>query len=252
MEVLEIVLETVLRVLRDPLWQGVGVIIGLLLTLAQIFPERAKVFVPASAVILIMGFIAHFFAGGTPVQPTVNSLPRTPNLPTPIGQNTPMWFVTSPVLTATPLVPDPSIFYFQRPWSNNTGRVFLRIEKVILESNVVTFSFELVNTKGSSLNFDQGVSCDGSSTTCMYVSDETGRKYFVQAKGGDLFDGNRIISVPAGSSKSGWVRYNLSNDTRNYISLHRSAEDNTGRNTIYINYREFRCQLQPLYCYELP
>jgi hypothetical protein len=97
MEVLEIVLETVLRVLRDPLWQGVGVIIGLLLTLAQIFPERAKVFVPASAVILIMGFIAHFFAGGTPVQPTVNSLPRTPNLPTPIGQNTPMWFVTSPV-----------------------------------------------------------------------------------------------------------------------------------------------------------
>jgi len=128
-EILEIVLETVLGVLRDPLWQGVGVIVGLLLTLAQIFPERAKIFVPASAVILIMGFIAHFFAGDTPVQPNVTFLPRTPSLPTPISQNTPIWSVTPPVLTATPLVPDPSIFYFQRPWSNNTGRVFCVLRK---------------------------------------------------------------------------------------------------------------------------
>ena len=59
MEILEIVLETVLRALRDPIWQGVGVII-----LAQIHPERAKVFISTSIGILIGVFIAQFFVGG--------------------------------------------------------------------------------------------------------------------------------------------------------------------------------------------
>ena len=62
MEILEIVLETVLRALRDPIWQGVGVIISILLILAQIHPERAKVFISTSIVILIGVFIAQFFS----------------------------------------------------------------------------------------------------------------------------------------------------------------------------------------------
>ena len=62
MEILEIVLETVLRALRDPIWQVVGVIISILLILAQIHPERAKVFISTSIVILIGVFIAQFFS----------------------------------------------------------------------------------------------------------------------------------------------------------------------------------------------
>jgi len=102
MEILEIVLETVLRALRDPLWQGVGVIISILLILAQIHPERAKVFVSTSIVILIGGFIAHFFVGGNdknPDRPDATPLPPTMIVPTLTPSPAPM---TVPTLTPSP------------------------------------------------------------------------------------------------------------------------------------------------------
>lgn len=74
MEILEVVLETLLRVLRDPIWQGVGVITGLLLALAHIFPEKAKLFVSASAIIVIMGFIVQFLRGND-IETPVTSVP---------------------------------------------------------------------------------------------------------------------------------------------------------------------------------
>ena len=94
MEILEIVLETVLRALRDPIWQGVGVIISILLILAQIHPERAKVFISTSIVILIGVFIAQFFVGGNGKnldEPNATPLPRTMivSSPAPMSTSTP-------------------------------------------------------------------------------------------------------------------------------------------------------------------
>jgi len=257
MEILRIVLEMVWEILGDPIWQGVGVIIALLLGLAHLLPQKAKLFAYSSVIIVIVVTILLLVKvgpspgnSGQPVTPTV--LTATPTIPAspPPPQYTSVQPVTPSALNDTPTEPALLVSYFQKPWSNNTGRTFLYIDKVTLEDNIITFYFTLVNTKETYLNFDQGVSCDGTSTTCMYVSDEKQRKYFYASKGGDLFDGNGLISIPGGSSKSGWVRYILSNDIRNYISLHRSAEDNTGRNTIYIQYKEFRCQYRPFYCYE--
>ena len=94
MEILEIVLETVLRALRDPIWQGVGVIISILLILAQIHPERAKVFISTSIVILIGVFIAQFFVGGNGKnldELNATPLPRTMivSSPAPMSTSTP-------------------------------------------------------------------------------------------------------------------------------------------------------------------
>ena len=93
MEILEI-LETVLRALRDPIWQGVGVIISILLILAQIHPKRAKVFISTSIVILIGVFIAQFFVGENGKnldELNATPLPRTMivSSPAPMSTSTP-------------------------------------------------------------------------------------------------------------------------------------------------------------------